>query len=61
MAKFKIAVSWTMLADMEIEADNLDDAIAIANQSEIPTDGTYCDESFEVNHEVTQELNKVKV
>lgn len=50
--KFKIPVSWTMVADMIIEADDLDDAIEKAQEAPLPTDGEYCDSSFEVNTEL---------
>ncbi len=51
MPKFKIPVSWTMVADMEIEAETLEDAISEAESAELP-EGEYCDSSFEVNHDL---------
>jgi hypothetical protein len=51
MPKFKIPVSWTMIADMVVEAETLDDAIALAEEADLPN-GEYCDSSFEVNTEL---------
>lgn len=48
MPKFKIPVSWTMIADMVVEADTLEDAIMDAEDADLP-EGEYCDSSFEVN------------
>ena len=50
--KYKIPVSWTMVADMEIEADSLDEAIEKAEEANLPDDAEYCDSSFEVNTEL---------
>lgn len=52
MAKFKIPVSWTMIADMVVEADNLADAIRRAEVADLPDGAEYCDSSFEVNTEL---------
>lgn len=39
-----------MIADMDIEADDLDDAIAKAQEAPLPSnDAEYCGGSFEVN------------
>jgi len=51
MPKFKIPVSWTMVADMVIEAETLEDAIHEAEDGELP-EGEYCDSSFEINHDL---------
>lgn len=40
-----------MIADMEIEADSLEDAISKAEDAPLP-EGEYCDSSFEVNHDL---------
>lgn len=49
MPKFIIPVSWTMIADMEVEADDLEDAVSKAEEAPLP-EGEYCDGSFEINH-----------
>jgi hypothetical protein len=51
MPKFKIPVSWTMIADMEIEADDWETAVKIAEEASLP-EGEYCDSSFEINYEL---------
>ncbi len=59
MAKFKVAVEWVMTTDVVIEAETLEDAILqVEDMPELPDDGDYLDGSFEVNTEVTKELNR---
>lgn len=58
MPKFKVAVEWVVTTDVVIEAETLEDAILkVEDMPELPDDGEYLDGSFEVNHEVTRELN----
>lgn len=58
MAKFKVAVEWVMTANLIIEAETLEDAILqVEDMPDLPDNGDYLDSSFEVNHEVTRELN----
>ena len=59
MAKFKVAVEWVMTTDVVIEAETLEDAILqVEDIPELPDDGDYLDGSFQVNTEVTRELNR---
>lgn len=59
MAKFKVAVEWVMTTDVVIEAETLEDAILqVEDMPELPDDGDYLDGSFQVNSEVTRELNR---
>jgi len=63
--KYRVAVSWIMVEEVDIFAKSLEEAISIVNNDEgviIDTskDGSYLDDSFEVNQEVTEELNHVK-
>ena len=61
MAKFTVAVEWIMNKDLVIEANSLAEAIRKAHDMEdLPEDGDYVDGSFEVNHEITRELNRSK-
>jgi len=56
MANFKVAVEWAVYDELDIEADSLDEAKVKA--AELPlTRGSYIDGSFQVNEEVTEELN----
>lgn len=58
MPKFKVAVEWVVTTDVVVEAETLEDAILkVEDMPELPDDGEYLDGSFEVNHEVTRELN----
>ena len=61
---FRFGVSWEMYGEIEIEAETLEEAIAIAKATEdeipLPTDGDYVDDSFEVDYDeaVLKWLNK---
>jgi hypothetical protein len=60
MKTYKIPVSWTMITDMEIEADTIEEAFQKAEDMPLPTDAEYEDDSFEINAAtalVTNELN----
>lgn len=59
MSKFTIAVEWVMTADVVVEANSLDEAIRqVEDMPSLPEDGDYLDGSFEINSEVTRELNR---
>lgn len=62
MSKYKVAVEWSVMAEVEVEADSMEQAIMEVeyNDSIIPTEGDYIDGSMLVNHEVTTFLNKKK-
>jgi hypothetical protein len=50
-----------MIDEFEVEADTLEEAICKVEDNEnnaFPLKGEYLDDSFEINHDVTQELNK---
>ena len=59
MKKFKIAVSWEVYGDVEIEAETLTEAVNIAeNDDNIPLpEPNYIDGSFIVDAEMSKELN----
>ena len=38
-----------MIADVEVEAVDLEAAIQVADEIDLPADGEYCDGSFEIN------------
>jgi hypothetical protein len=60
MSNFKVAVSWSVFGEMNIEAETLEDAIRIAqDDTQIPLpEGEYIDGSFNVDAEMSEELNK---
>jgi len=60
MPQFKISVGWEVYATTYIEADNLKQAIEIANEDDfpLPTDTNYIDGTFNVDMESTIELNR---
>lgn len=53
MKTWKIPVSWVMLATIKVDADTLEEAIEIARDDDgiipIPDNGTYLNESWEVD------------
>ena len=57
---FKIPVWWSMIGEVYIEAENLNDALNIAKWDTgigIPEDSEYMDSSWEVNRECAEEMN----
>ena len=56
MKKFKVAVQWMMTATIEVEAEDIEDAIDIAADADLP-EGEFLEDSFEVCDEMTHELN----
>ena len=57
MKTYKIPVSWTVTADMEIKAPDLASAIALADEASLPTDPNYCEGSFTVDTEIISCVN----
>jgi hypothetical protein len=58
MSKFNVLVSWTVCAEVSVEADTLKEAIQqVEDMPGLPEDGEYLDGSFEVNVEATEEVN----
>lgn len=49
---YKVPVSWSVYATMEIKASSLKEALSIAEDAPLPTDPEYLDGSFEINHEI---------
>jgi len=59
MKEFKIPVSWTMVADMKVQAHSLDEAISKVEATPgFPANGEYLDDSFEVNKESAAAANE---
>jgi len=59
MPTYKIACTWQVYGELEIDAPTLDKAIEIAEDGDtpLPTTSDYVDSSFEVDHPMTEELN----
>ena len=57
MKTYKIPVSWTVMATMEINAETLDDAISQAEDSPLPTETEYLDCTFEIDREIIPCIN----
>jgi len=59
MKEYKIPVIWQMYGIMEIEANSLEEAKEIAmGNLELPRNGSYIDDSFEIDNDVIEEMNK---
>jgi len=58
MKTYKIPVSWSVMATMEIEADSLEEGIEKADDASLPTDPDYIEGSFEVNREIIPCVNE---
>jgi hypothetical protein len=59
MKNYKVAVTFMVSAETEIEADSLDDAINNVIQGELPPEDTwlYVDDSFQIDWDSTRDLN----
>ena len=57
MKEYTIPCSWQMYGYMKVEADSLKDAIKKADDMPLP-DGDYVTDSFEVDEQMVEELNK---
>lgn len=57
MKTFRIPVFWTVGADMEIQAETLKDAITKAYDMDIPKNGEYIDDSFNVDRDLAEEFS----
>lgn len=49
---YKVPVSWTVTATMEIEAESLVQAKLIAADASLPTDADYLEDSFQIDEEL---------
>jgi hypothetical protein len=58
MKTYKIPVSWEVYGSLEIQANSLDEAIMIAEDSCLPLNGEYIEGSFCIDHEVISEHNQ---
>ena len=59
MNKYKVAVEWMMFSFIEVEAASMEEAISIVeNEDSSLPDGDYLDDSFQVNTEITAEINR---
>ena len=51
MPKYRIPCSWQMYGVYEIDADSFDEAVATAEDSELPTEASFVMGSFEMETE----------
>jgi len=61
MATFKIACSWEVCGQFEVEADNLEQALKqadkIVNELKLPENPEYVDDSFHIDEGMSKWLN----
>jgi hypothetical protein len=57
---YEIPCSWEVYGIVEVEADNLDEAVTKveADDFPLPHEASYVDGSLEVDREIAEELNK---
>jgi len=60
MPTYKIACTWQVYGELEIDANTLEQAIEIAEDgtTALPDTDGYVDGSFEVDHELSEEINR---
>lgn len=56
---YSIPVIWSMVGTMEVEAENLQEALDAAAQAPLPTDGDYLEDSFEIDFSEIQYYNDI--
>ena len=63
MPTYKIACTWQVYGELEIDAPTLDEAMIIAEDGDtpLPTESDYVDSSFEVDVQMTEQLNDLHV
>ena len=54
---YTIPCVWTVTAHVEVEAENLSEALIEAENAPLPADATYLEGSFEVDHAVIPYVN----
>lgn len=56
-SEYEIPCSWQMYGYMKIQADTIEEAIEIAesDSTNLPSDGSYVEASFEVDYDVIEE------
>jgi hypothetical protein len=59
---FKVAVSWEVCSEVEIEADSIEQALKEAKDSELPSPEKwdYVDGSWRVDSDMSKYLNNIK-
>lgn len=60
--KYKIAVSWEMCGEVEIEANSIEEALIEASQGhiEMPIDSHYIDDSWQIDEQMSKYLNNIE-
>jgi len=59
MKTYQIPVCWQMIAVVNVEAESLNEAMQIAQESELPA-GDYLDDSYEVDAMLAVDMNSDK-
>ena len=61
MPRYRVPISWEMCGEIRIEASSLEEAIDIARDAILPTDGEYVDGSASVNEDLAAEMNHIVI
>jgi len=59
MKTYKVPVVWQMYGYVEVEAENVDEAVLIAEGAPLPDNGEYVEGSFEVDHDAMHLVDEV--
>ena len=57
MKTYKIPVSWSMYGEIEVQAENIEDAILEAEDAPLPDNGEYMSGSFMVDEDMIRFFN----
>lgn len=61
MKTYRLPVYWQMSGFIEVEADDIVDAVAIAKaNARLPQDARYVEDSFEVDYLILDEMHQTK-
>lgn len=56
MKTYRVPVVWTMMGYVTVQAADIDDAIDAADEAPLPDDGSYLDDSFEIETDGIEEV-----
>ncbi len=61
LKNYKIPVTWTMYAVVQVQAQNVIDAINKVEEGDIPTGGGYLEDTFQVDNDGLAVFNKYEM
>ena len=61
LKNYKIPVTWTMYAVVQVQAQDVNDAINKVEAGSIPTGGSYLEDTFQVDNDGLTVFNKYEM